>query len=194
MTWVKLCGMRSEADVAAAVAAGADAVGFVTAAGSPRRVTAAQAAQYGEASGIARFLVTRDERPETLLDQAQTARATGVQPHGAYALAGAEAALAAGLDVLFPVSSGSAAVLDSVPQGAIPIVDGPVPGSGERFDSSQVEGWHEPFVIAGGLTPANVGAVVKALVPYGVDVSSGIERERGVKDHELMREFVEAAR
>ena len=71
-------------------------------------------------------------------------------------------------------------------------------GSGQTFDW---DAWahatpmpSKPWLLAGGLTPGNVGAALRRLRPYGVDVSSGVERARGVKDPELMRRFVAAVR
>lgn len=193
MTWIKLCGMRTESDVAAAQAAGADAVGFVTAQRSSRFVSPATAAEIGAGCSIARFLVTEDEPPEEVLAAALLAGVTGVQPHGEHARDAALLALAAGYDVLYPIIVAPGADLEA-PTGAIPILDGPVPGSGIGIDLSMVASPPAQFVVAGGLTPDNVGEVLTRLRPYGVDVSSGIERERGVKDPELMQRFVEAVR
>ena len=193
MTWIKLCGMRTAADVSVAQAAGADAVGFVTARRSVRCVSPARAAEIGAGCSIARFLVTEDETPEDLLAAALLAGVTGVQPHGDHALAAAEAALEAGYEVLYPIVV--APGLDvQAPEGTIPILDGVVPGSGIPFDSSVLADLPAQFVVAGGLNPDNVGEVLTRLRPYGVDVSSGIEREHGVKDPELMQRFVEAVR
>lgn len=193
MTWIKLCGMRTSSDVAAAQDAGADAVGFVTARRSMRFVSPSTVAEISAECSIPRFLVTEDETPNDLLAAAMLAGVTGVQPHGDHADQAARAALEAGYDVLFPVVVVPGSDLEA-PEGMIPILDGPVPGSGIGFDSSVVGSFPARFVVAGGLTPDNVAEVLARLRPYGVDVSSGIERERGVKDPELMQRFVEAVR
>lgn len=190
MTWVKFCGMRSVADVRAAVAAGADAVGFVTAAGSVREVSIRDAAAFGEGADIERYLVTRDVAPRDLVAAAAEAGVTGVQPHGKRRFAAAEAALAAGLRVLYPIGDTG----EAVPSGAMPIIDGPQPGSGIRADLAMIRAIDAPFVLAGGLTPDNVGDICAHISPYGVDVSSGIERERGIKDPGLMEAFMGAVR
>jgi phosphoribosylanthranilate isomerase len=192
VTWVKFCGMRSVADVAAAAAAGADAVGFVTAAGSVRQVSVAEAEALGAGVALERYLVTQDEQPDDLIKAAQEAAVTGVQPHGRFRLAAAEAALKAGLQVLYPVSADDPG--HEVPEGSVPIIDGAVPGSGTLVDLSLASKVAAPFVIAGGLTPTNVGDICARLAPYGVDVSSGIEIERGMKDPELMIAFMRALR
>jgi len=193
MTWVKLCGMRTSSDVAAAQIAGADAVGFVTVPRSVRFVSPSTVAEISAGCTISRFLVTEDETPDALLAAALVAAVTGVQPHGDHADQAARAALEAGYDVLYPVVAVPGIDVEA-PEGMIPILDGPVPGSGIGFDSAVVGSLPAQFVVAGGLTPDNVAEVLTRLRPYGVDVSSGIELERGVKDPELMQRFVDAVR
>lgn len=198
MTWVKLCGMTRREDVERAEQVGADAVGFVVYEGSARRVAPDDVARLGTGIGVERYLVTVDEDPSRLVAMAGRAEVTGVQPHGRHAHAAAEAALAAGLGVLFPVPVGVEAVdLSGVPTGCIPLLDRMSPrhgGTGRSFDWRLADDLHRPWVLAGGLTPGTVGAAVARLAPWGVDVASGVEVAPGVKDHELMREFVEAAR
>jgi phosphoribosylanthranilate isomerase len=194
MTWVKLCGLRTVEDVAVALSSGADAVGFVTAAGSPRRVSPAHAAEIGGDAAVERFLVTLDLTPEALLRDAEAAAVTGVQPHGRHSRVAARAALEAGYRVLLPVDVAEDPELAAANHGMTPICDGPRPGSGVAFDWSRLEGVRRDYVLAGGLTVSTVGEALDRLHPYGVDVSSGIERDRGVKDHDLMRRFMEAVR
>jgi len=75
------------------------------------------------------------------------------------------------------------------------LLDAAVPGSGRLVDPATIAGKvDEAWILAGGLTPANVVAAVEALDPDGVDVSSGVESERGVKDVARIRSFVEAVR
>ena len=189
MTWVKLCGLRTAEDVAMAVALGADAIGLVTASRSVRAITPAHAALISDTARIARFLVTEDLEPDELLRQVEMAGVTGVQPHGRDAREAADAAAAAGLQVLLPVTVGEVVL---VPTGMTPMIDGPRPGSGQPAEWSSLGGLGRRFVLAGGLDPANVAEAVRLTGAYGVDVSSGIESEPGVKDHELMRQFVAA--
>jgi phosphoribosylanthranilate isomerase len=198
MTWVKLCGLSGPGDVAAAVAAGADAAGFVLAPESPRAVSPEWAREVGVGAQIERFVVTVDLPPDRLLAAASAAGATGVQPHGEHAREAAEAALSAGYRVLFPIRVAGPVSLAGVPDGAIPILDTAVEGlhggTGVAFDWSHTSAVAGDFVLAGGLTPDSVSDAIRRLRPWGVDVSSGVESAPGVKDHDLMRRFVEAAK
>jgi len=194
MIWIKFCGLRSAADVAAAVLAGANAVGFVTAEGSPRQVSPSEVAGYSAGCSIERFLVTLNQTPDDLLDAVGVAGVTGVQPHGEHSREAATAALQAGLKVLFPIPIGEGAKESVAPPGSMPILDSINPGSGVRFDPTMIPYLPDRFVVAGGLTPENVREVAIDLDPYGVDVSSGIESEPGVKEADLMTRFVEALR
>jgi phosphoribosylanthranilate isomerase len=102
--------------------------------------------------------------------------------------------LQAGLKVLFPIPVGEGTEASAPPPGSMPILDGINPGSGVRFDPTMIPYLPDRFVVAGGLTPENVREVTIDLDPYGVDVSSGIESEPGVKEADLMTRFVEALR
>jgi phosphoribosylanthranilate isomerase len=198
MVWVKLCGMTRRADVEAAAAAGADAVGFVIAPGSTRRVTPEAAAALGRGIAPARFLVSLDLPPEEMLAAAGRAEVDGVQPYGRWSPEAAAAALEAGYRVLFPVAVTGPIDLQGAPAAAVPLLDCVSPGgqggTGRSFDWSLAAGLLRPVVVAGGLTADNVGQAVAAASPWGVDVASGIEQTPGVKDHELMKRFVEAAK
>jgi phosphoribosylanthranilate isomerase len=196
MTWVKLCGMSRRRDVELAVRLGVDAVGFVTDPRSPRFVTPEQAGRLGNGIGALRYLVTVDLATEGLLTAAAAAGVDGVQPHGRSSAAAAEAALDSGYRVLFPVPVATGVDLSSVPEGAVPILDTSVPGrhggTGRSFDWALAAGVGHDYVLAGGLRPDNVGAAIAELDPWGVDVSSGVERVPGEKDAELMERFMEA--
>ncbi len=198
MTWVKLCGMTRREDAVAAQEAGADAVGFVVYPGSPRRISLDRVADLGRGLDIERYLVTVGIAPGALLDAAERAGVSGVQPHGGHAAEAAAAALAAGLDVLFPVPMGDGPPdLAAVPAGCIPMLDrasGRHGGTGLAFDWSLAAGMSGRWVLAGGLTPGSVGEAIATVHPWGVDVASGVEASPGVKDHDLMRRFVAAAR
>ncbi len=193
MTWVKICGLRTPADVEAANAAGADAVGFVVA-DSPRRVAVQDVEGLAALTPLLTVLVTQDlpsEEVEGLLAQ------TGVgalQPHGRHQVEATAIALAAGREVLFPVRSSSAVDWSVIPAGVIPLLDADVPGRGRPFDWTGVGRTGRRFVLAGGLTPDNVAGAVATTGAWGVDVSSGVESTPGRKDPALIHHFVERAK
>ena len=200
-TRIKICGLTREADVDEAIAAGADALGFVLYAKSPRHVSLARAAAL-----VARLppFVT----PVLLVVNAGTAvlrQATERLPqallqfHGDETPAQCEAAgrpflraarMAPGLDLLdfaTHFARAQALLLDAH-------VDG-YGGSGKVFDWSQIPpSVPLPVVLSGGLNPANVTDGVLRVRPWAVDVSSGVESAKGIKNAELMRRFCLAVR
>jgi phosphoribosylanthranilate isomerase len=212
--WVKVCGLRSPADVAAACAAGADAIGFVFAP-SVRRVSPAEAVAAAAAAPIAvqRVAVflhpTQAELDEVLAgfkpDVVQTDAADFAAlrvPAGVAVLpvmrAGASSEPVRATDPAgaSPLpSTGMAATLDSeLPARCL--VEGPRSGTGQVADWKTAAAYaaRTQVVLAGGLHAGNVGAAVQAVRPWGVDVSSGVESAPGVKDAARIHEFVSAAR
>lgn len=192
---VKICGLRTEAAIETAVAAGAHAVGFVVAAGSPRYVDAATARRLVEhtAGRVTTVLVTKGLTPE---DAAAAARAAWVDVLQVHGFDREEVGRAS---ALFPrvwrAASVEAADLTSWGEELL-LIDSPQPGSGERWDLGALaerrpEG---AWLLAGGLDPSNVGQAVTEAAPSGVDVSSGVESAPGVKDHALIERFVHEAR
>ncbi|HEY1134213.1 MAG TPA: phosphoribosylanthranilate isomerase [Nocardioides sp.] len=204
--FVKICGLDTVATVRAAVAAGADAVGVVMSAGSPRDRSAEEARVLLGAAAEAAGEADRDVATVLVVsttpavDAARTALDVGasvLQLHGRYAAADVTAART----VLPRVWRATSLRDESAPRvGAwgeeVLLLDAPVPGSGERWDTSGVAGLalEGRWLLAGGLSPANVADAVRDVRPWGVDVSSGVESARGVKDPELVRAFVARAR
>ncbi|MDF1594476.1 MAG: phosphoribosylanthranilate isomerase [Acidimicrobiia bacterium] len=189
--------MRLRRDVEAAVEAGADAVGFVLA-DSPRRVSPDIARSLGADLSIQTVLVTVDTEPEQLMRWVDDTGASGVQPHGRYAQAAGDAAVARGLLVLHPVAMDAAVDPAEIPADRIPLLDNSQPtrsgGTGTPFDWSLTEGVQRDFVLAGGLGPDNVAAAITRVRPWGVDASTGLESAAGVKDPERIRAFVREAK
>ncbi|WP_338899746.1 phosphoribosylanthranilate isomerase [Streptomyces sp. TG1A-60] len=195
--FVKICGLKTERDVDTAVEAGADAIGFVFSA-SPRRIDAATAARLSRRvpEHVLTVGVFRDEPLHDVRSLATDSGIRAVQLHGpedrAY-----YGDLATGEWTLIR----AAAFGGSVPRCGefgedMLLLDAPVPGSGIAWDWSTkpLAGPGEKWLLAGGLTPDNVRDAVATTRPWGVDVSSGVEHSRGVKDPALITEFVEAAR
>jgi phosphoribosylanthranilate isomerase len=195
---VKICGITSEDDALLAVAMGADMVGFVFAT-SPRQIAPQQAADIVKRlpREILSIGVFRNESPQRVVEIAQHSGMSGVQ------LSGHETAQhTAWIRQRIPfVIKGFTAGDDKVAQGAeygadVLLLDGANPGSGQVFDwaLSGLAPQGIPLMIAGGLTPENVAGAISSIHPWGVDVSSGVERSPGVKDAVKVREFIERAK
>ncbi|MGH8935033.1 MAG: phosphoribosylanthranilate isomerase [Acidimicrobiia bacterium] len=199
MTWVKVCGLTRREDVEAAVEAGADAVGFVLAPGTPRRVDVEQARRLGRDLPVVRVVVTVDLPPDEVLLQVKEAGAEGVQLHGRHASEAAAAAVGAGYLVLRPVRVRDRVDLSEIPEGQIPLLDAYRPelhgGTGQRFDWGLIDpGLERRYVLAGGLGPDSVRAAVARLHPWGVDATSRLEVSPGVKDPAKVAAFVREAK
>jgi Phosphoribosylanthranilate isomerase len=200
VTWVKVCGLTREADVALAVEAGADAVGFVVSDRSPRGISVARAAALMEGVPRVRVVVTVDVPPAVAVRILEATGADGIQPHGRHGEAVAEVAHRRGSFVLRPIPvAAEGPLLDpsEVPEEQVPIFDVADPrhgGTGRRLDWSSLPAVHRRFVLAGGLGPANVAAAVREVRPWGVDASSGLEAAPGVKDRGKVVAFIEEAK
>jgi len=196
--FVKICGITNEDDALFAIAMGADAVGFVFAP-STRQVAAQQV--YDITRRLPPEILTvgvfRDEHPDRVIDTVQRAGLKAAQLHG-YETPAMVADVASQVRwVIKAVVAGStdAARADEFGTDMI-LVDAPSPGSGQLFDWSLLLGLPEGprYILAGGLNPDNVGVAVATVNPWGVDVSSGVERSPGRKDPLKVKAFVERAR
>ena len=198
--WVKVCGLSRPEEVAAAAAAGADAVGFVSVHGSPRFLELGQVAPLadGVPGRVRRVLLTLDLAPGALLAAVEAAHVDGVQPYGRHRAEAAVAAAGEGLFVLEPVPSHMIASYPEPAAGVVPLFDTPVPGkhggTGTAFDWSLLADREGDFVVAGGLGPDNVGQLVQKIGPWGVDASSRLEQSPGVKDLGKVTAFVQEAK
>lgn len=200
--WIKVCGLRDEPAVDAAVAAEADAVGFVFAPGSPRTVTPVDAAMLVRRvpPGIETVGVFRRQGIDDVISMARAADVTTVQLHGDEPPEDFETLRMHGFRTIRATSAQTYLSEDPLVrqqhQEDILLIDAPVPGSGQTFDASALIRTPPPrdWVLAGGLDPDNVADVARAARPRGVDVSSGVESAPGIKDPERIRAFVTAAR
>lgn len=195
-TFVKVCGLKTHADVEAAVAAGADAVGFVWYRPSPRHLDLDDIRRLASTTTLPTVLVTAGLESATLLTAAGATGVDAVQPHGAAAAVSAAAARHVGLVVIHPIPAG--AEVGRLHGDDLLLVDAPDPeligGRGEIFDWDLAATIERPFLLAGGLDPTNVAAAIEQVRPFGVDASSGLESSPGVKDADLIRRFVQEAK
>jgi phosphoribosylanthranilate isomerase len=196
--FVKICGITSEEDALLAVAMGADAVGFVFAP-SPRQIAPQRAADIVKRlpAEIVTVGVFRDETRQRVVDIAHRARLRAVQLHGRETSADSHWIRQRVPLVIMAFPAGDPRLDDADDYAAdVFLVDSATPGSGEVFDWSLAEGAPQGrrVVLAGGLTPGNVGDAVRVVRPWGVDVSTGVEAAPGRKDARMMRAFIEAAR
>lgn len=204
-TRIKFCGMTRAGDVRLAGELGVDAVGLIFASRSPRRIAPEEARGLREALAplvdvVALFM---DNTAAEVREAIAQARPTVLQFHGGeddafcrrfglpylkgIGMKGADAGLGGRmLHARYPHAAGF--VLDGHAAGE-------PGGSGQRVDIAAIpDDMSKPYVLAGGLSADNVFGAVRAATPWGVDVSSGIELEPGIKDGALMRRFVEEVR
>lgn len=190
--FVKICGLRDAQSVAAAVAAGADAVGFVFAE-SVRRISpeAAVVAAHHVPADVKRVAVMRhpsNEEWQTVLD----AFAPDVLQTDA---ADFDALDVPDSVVRWPVVRQVAGAHSGLPEGVF-VYEGADSGTGETIDWTEAKAVarNGQMILAGGLHAGNVVEAIATVRPFGVDVSSGVESSRGNKDIELIGEFVGAIR
>ena len=191
--WIKICGLRTTAAIDAAAAAGAAAVGFVFHEPSPRNVPLGvarelQAAVPPGVERVAVFLHPSQALVDAVID--------AVRPDWLQTDADDLTALRvpAGVRVLPVLRSGGGSRPRALPARCL--LESARSGVGELADWAEAAALARDtqLVLAGGLHPANVAEAVRDVRPFGVDVSSGVERERGVKDPALIRDFIRAAR
>lgn len=201
-TRIKVCGFTRVDDALAAAEAGVDAIGLVFYPPSPRHVTSEQAAVIVRAlpafvTTVALFVdadpaEVRATREQVGFDLAQYHGDETPETCAAAAVPFIKALrVRPGLDLLhcskvFREARGL--LLDAFQPG--------VPGgTGQRFDWSLIPSdLSLPLILSGGLDPDNVGEAVRRVRPYAVDVSSGVEREKGIKCADLVRQFVKGVR
>ncbi|KAB1650595.1 phosphoribosylanthranilate isomerase [Pseudoclavibacter endophyticus] len=198
--YVKICGLDTADNARVAVEAGADAIGVVMSASSSRGLDAARARRIVDAVGDAAdtVLVTNDLGAREAAEVASRLGVTVLQLHGpAYSEASYREALHVMPRVWRATSLADAPSLQVGAHGEEALLlDAATPGSGETWDVAALDGSaiDGPWLLAGGLTPANVAAAIEVANPWGVDVSSGVESSRAVKDPGLIREFIGAAK
>jgi phosphoribosylanthranilate isomerase len=194
--FVKICGITRPEDADAAVKAGADAIGFVFWPGSPRFVDPYRARAI--AVTLPPFVTTVgvfvNQPIEYVTGVASLVRLSAVQLHGDETI---EYAAALSRPVVKAMSLGDDRVTAwPAPMTVLLDVHDPVRrgGTGRTIDwtAAAAVAAGRRILLAGGLTPDNVAEAVARVRPFGIDVSSGVERAPGVKDHERLRALFEA--
>ena len=212
-TRIKICGITRLDDGLAAAREGADAIGFVFWAGTPRRIAAAVARTiasalppYVSTCGLfvdpdpAEVRAVLDAVPLDLLqfhgDEAPELCRSFARPYVKAVPVGGQAAKGGLLEYAARYHDAAAWLFDAPPSGGLP------GGTGRTFDWGALPGELErPVVLSGGLNAANVGAAIRRVRPWAVDVSSGVEAlgndgkpVKGIKDPARIRAFIEEVR
>ncbi len=200
---VKICGITNLSDALAAVQAGADALGFLFHESSPRNIAPAVAREIilQLPPAVAKVGVFVNATAETVRRIALECGLDTLQLHGEETPEFCRQFTA--LKVWKAIRVRDAASLQQLPayQTDAWLLDSFVPdkpgGTGAKFNwdlAVAAKKFGRPIILAGGLTPDNVAAVVRQVQPFAVDVSSGVESAPGRKDHTKLRAFVQAAR
>ncbi len=195
---VKICGITNPADARAAGEAGADYLGFIFAP-SPRRVDPAFARDFWPElpRGVPTVAVFRDQTIEEVEAVLRLVHPEFLQFHGSERPAFCRVferpvirALPARVPADLALAEGFVDIVDfflvDLPKGDAGTLPADVARAAVRLP--------KPVLLAGGLNPGNVRAIVEKFRPFGVDVASGVESTPGVKDHALMRQFIRAAK
>lgn len=211
MTYVKICGITNPEDAWAAVNGGADILGFVFYPPSPRYVTPERAREILDGLGAARDRIRAagvfvNVPLETIcatmtaagLDLAQLhgqespelVQAVGTQAYKSIQARDLDTARRLVANYHAAVANHLPAVIADAPPAQLP------GGNGVLADWTVARAIARelPTLLAGGLEPGNVREAIERVAPWGVDVSSGVERAPGIKDHAKVREFIQQAR
>jgi len=201
VTRVKICGLTAAEDAAAAVEAGADALGFVFVPGTPRCISPERAAAIIAAlpplvSAVGVFV---DQPLDEVAAITTACRLQAVQLHGNEPPAYCRRLSVPVIKAIRVRGPESLAALEGYPAQAFLLdafVEGQPGGTGATFPwaLAREATRHGRIILSGGLRPETVAEAVRTIRPFGVDVSSGVERRPGLKDHEKVREFIVAVR
>lgn len=213
-TRIKICGLRSVDDALCAAEAGADAVGFVFVDRSPRCVTAMQVAAIVKA--LPAFVEPVALFADAPIDQVRMiCETTGIrtlQLHGredqAYVQSLHEYRVIKAINFgdeaqkiwlqrgTYASCAAVGLLVDAPAEGATPRATGLTGGSGQPFDWNALASLNReglpPLILAGGLNPSNVAQAITVVHPFAVDVSSGVESSRGIKNQAKIRDFCAA--
>ncbi len=198
---VKICGLTSIDDARAAASAGADLLGFNLWPGTPRHVSVEKAEEMASVlrgdgeSAPEIVLVCVEPDPGWIEEAVRRVGPLAVQVHGA-----TRSREVAGVAVIEAHSIGGMPDVEAVNagDGELVLIDARVEGmhggTGRSIPAEFVRAVKRPYLLAGGLTPENVGRAVREFDPLGVDVASGVESSPGRKDPARIAAFVRAAK
>jgi len=208
---VKICGLTREKDVQAALDNGADAVGFVVASpDSPRNLSLSKARKLAQSVPIfvskVAVTITGDIRVVKEICSTLHPNALQLYSHNAHLVHRIRISYPETKVILATGIRDKASILEAT--GAVKNSDAilaDTPGNKGMGGTGHVHDWKltatlrkriypHPLILAGGLNAQNVRLAIKEVAPYGVDVSSGVERAIGIKDHEKIREFITNAK
>jgi len=188
---VKICGITNREDAFAAVEAGASAIGFNFYRQSPRYISHTGAAMIGERipAEVWKVGVFVNESPEAIAKTVIEAGLDIAQLHGSSDARGVRVwrAMSPRDEVALALFGDAEAVVVDSPG------DGVFGGTGKTWDWSQAPHLEQKIIIAGGLDADNVRMAIEQAHPWGVDACSRIEKSPGLKDHDKMRRFIQAA-
>lgn len=200
-TRIKICGIRDEEGLFAAAESGADAVGFVFHPQSPRFIEPEEAWELVGmlppfVSSVGLFV---NATVEKFMEMEEVCPTSFSQLHGSEKV---EVVRQCGPGVIKAVRFDAATIAqelaawDAVDEVDAILVDGSAGGQGQTFEWKALaevrDSVRKPLILAGGLTPENVGEAIRVARPWGVDVSSGVERAPGEKDPALIEAFCRA--
>lgn len=200
-TRIKICGITNAEDAHQAVAAGADALGFVFYGKSPRCVDPERVREI--VNGLPPF-VTRvglfvNAAPGEILEVMSIARLNVAQLHGDETPEDCSPGEFPVIKAIRVRNADSLTGVERYPVAALLLdawSDASYGGTGRQFDWQLVRDLarQRPCILAGGLNPGNVREAIRTVRPYAVDVSSGVERAPGRKDHAKVEEFIRQVR
>lgn len=197
-TQVKICGITTAEALQAAIDAGADYIGLMHCGSSPRYISLEEAAVYNataQAAGVKTAAVVQNPTDEFLAELLYTP--DYIQLHGDESPARvAEIKAQTGCGIIKALKAADADKHDEYEAADILLFDAASPGSGEVFDWNLLNKLtiNKPWMLAGGLHAGNVQEAIKQTGAPIIDVSSGVEREKGVKDPDKIREFIQIVR
>lgn len=200
MTRIKICGITNLDDAQLAVQLGADMLGFIFYAKSPRAIRCEIAAEICQAITVEKVGVFVNDTEENIRHVMGKCGLTAIQFHGDESPAFCNrfpAKKIKAIRVRDEASLQCAAQYDVDALLLDTYTESSFGGTGRTFDwslAAKAKWLGKPIVLSGGLTPDNVGEAIRIVQPYAVDVVSGVEREPGRKDPEKLRRFIEACR